>query len=108
MTTYNWIVERLDAYPQKEGFNDVVFTVYWRIIGSDNGYSATISGAQPLELDATGPFTPYASLTPEQVIGWVKDAMGQGEIAAKQNYIDQQIINQMNPPVASPALPWGN
>jgi len=107
--SYQWIVERLDAYPQKDGFADVVFSVFWRVNAKDSaGHEATIAGVQPISLDDTGDFTPYNRLTPEQVLGWVTTAMGPLGVADVQNYLAKQIANQINPPVASPALPWGN
>lgn len=106
--SYQWIAERLEAYPQKDGFADVVFSVFWRVNATDAaGHQATISGVQPVELDGSADFTPYDKLTPEQVLGWVKDAMGPKGVADVQGYLSQQIANQVKPPVASPALPWG-
>lgn len=104
---FDWIPERLDAYPQKDGFNDVVFNVFWRVNATDGDKSSTISGKQAVKLDAEGDFTPYENLTREQVLGWVKDAMGQGRVVEIENYLIKQIGNQTNPPVSTPALPWG-
>jgi hypothetical protein len=105
--TYQWLVERLEAYPQRDGFTDVVFSVFWRVNASDaKRHKATISGVQPINLDGSGDFTPYDKLTPEQVIGWAQGAMGPQGVADVQNYLAGQISNQMKPPVASPALPW--
>ena len=106
MIAYDWLPERLDAYPEKDGFADVVFVVFWRVNATDGEHEATISGAQMVELDADGDFTPYAQLTKDQVLAWVKASMGQGKIAEIESYLAQQIQNQINPPVASPALPW--
>ena len=105
--TYEWKAERLDAYPQKDGFNEVVFTVHWRVNANDgDDHNATVYGTQWVELDPEGDFTPYDKLTQEQVLSWVKSAMGDGKIAEIESYLDQQIANQINPPVVSPALPW--
>lgn len=105
--TYQWLVERLEAYPQKDGFADVVFSVFWRVNASDAiGHKATISGVQAINLDSTGDFTPYEKLTPEQVIGWMQAAMGVQGVADVQRYLAGQIANQTKPPVTSPALPW--
>lgn len=105
--TYDWLPERLDAYPEKDGFNDVVFVVYWRVNATDGDFQATVAGAQMVELDPDGEFTPYERLTKDQVLAWVKASMGQGKIAEIESYLAKQIANQIAPPVASPALPWG-
>lgn len=103
---YDWLPERLDAYPEKDGFNDVVFVVYWRVNATDGEHEATVAGAQMVELDAEGDFTPYDKLTKDQVLSWVQASMGQGKIAEIESYLAQQIANQITPPVATPALPW--
>jgi len=107
--SYQWIVERLDAYPQKDGFADVVFSVFWRVNATDGvGHEATIAGVQAIDLDDTGDFTPYNNLTSDQVLSWVTNAMGPIGVANILGYLSKQIANQITPPVASPALPWGN
>jgi hypothetical protein len=103
---YTWLVEQMEAYPQKDGFNDVVFTVHWRVNGADGQYVSTVYGSQGVTLDPDATFTPYADLTKEQVIDWVKDAMGQGQVAAIEDNLAGMIANQINPPVVTPPLPW--
>lgn len=104
--TYTWIISQLDAYPQQDGHTDVVMTIHWRRQATDGTYSADIYGAQSVTLDAEAPFTPFADLTEAQVIGWLEDAFGAELLAAQVAALDQQIANQINPPVVSPPLPW--
>lgn len=102
--TYNWIIEQMDCYPQHEGETDVVFTVHWRCNTTDGTYDATQYGSAGVTYEAGSPYTPYANLTQDQVLGWVwsggvdKDAV---EAALAQN-----ISDQINPPVVTPPLPW--
>lgn len=104
---YSWVISALECYPQHEGHTDVVMTVHWRRQATDsNGHSADIYGSQAVTLDAEAPFTPYEQLTEAQVIGWLEDAMGAETLAAQVTALDQQIENQINPPVVSPPLPW--
>jgi len=104
---YNWIISALECYPQHEGQTDVVFVVHWDRLASDGeGHNARIYGSQSVTLDAEAPFTPYADLTEAMVIGWLEDAMGAETLAAQIVGLDQQIENQINPPVVSPPLPW--
>ena len=104
--TYNWVISQLDAYPQHEGHTDVVFTVHWRRQATDGTHNADIYGSQAVTLDAEAPFTPYDQLTETQVIEWLEDAMGAETLAAQKAALDQQIENQINPPVVNPPLPW--
>ena len=105
--TYNWVISALECYPQHKGHTDVVFTVHWRRQATDGaGHTGDIYGSQAVTLDAEAPFTPYADLTFDQVVGWLEDAMGAELLAAQVAALDQQIENQINPPVVSPPLPW--
>ena len=105
--TYSWVISQLECYPQHEGHTDVVFTCHWRRQATDgNGHNADIYGAQAVTLDAEAPFTPYADLTFDQVVGWLEGAMGEETLAAQIVALDMQIENQINPPVVTPPLPW--
>ena len=107
MATITWEIAQLSCYPAKEDQTDVVFSVSWRVNGSDGTYNATAYGTQDLALYTEGaPFTPYANLTQAQVIGWVQDAMGQVQVAKINASIESQIANQANPPITTPVLPW--
>lgn len=109
--TNTWIVEWMSCYPQAEGEIDVVFQVGWRcnaqdvvITDKETTYKATQYGTVNVTYVAGEPYTPYADLTQDQVLGWVwsngvdKDAT---EAALAQN-----INDQINPPVVTPPLPW--
>jgi hypothetical protein len=105
--TNTWAVVQMDAYPEYEGEPDVVFTVHWTLNGTDGTYVGSVYGSVGVNLDEGATFTPYANLTEAQVIGWVKDALGEEQVAAYEASVAEQIANQINPPVVSPALPWG-
>jgi hypothetical protein len=105
-TTITWVVEQMNCYPEKDGETDVVFTVHWRCNGVDGQYSGTSYGSQSVTYEAGAPFTPYADLTQDQVIGWVKEAMGQERVDEIEVNVANQIENQKNPPVVTPPLPW--
>ena len=96
----------MDAYPEVNGQTDVVFTVHWTLTGTDGTYSAGDYGSQSITVNSDTSFTPYANLTEDQVIGWVKDAMGAEEVSRYETSIASQIQNQINPTVVTPALPW--
>lgn len=106
--TNTWTIAQLDAYPEYEGKTDVVFTAHWRLTGTEGEHTGSVYGSIGLTLDPDAPFTPYASLTQDQVIGWVKDALGEEQVAAYEANVAQQIADQINPPVVTPALPWSN
>ena len=105
--TYNWHIAQLDCYPEHEGNTDVVFTAHWRMDGTDGEHTAGVYGSVGLTLDPEADFTPYADLTEAQVVGWVKDALGEEQVASYEAGAALQIDALVNPPVVTPALPWG-
>lgn len=104
--TNTWTIAQLDCYPEYDGETGVVFTAHWRLTGVDGEHTGSVYGTVGLTLDPEAPFTPYADLTQDQVVGWVKDALGEEQVAAYEANIDKQIADQINPPVVTPALPW--
>jgi hypothetical protein len=104
--TYDWVVAQMDAYPEYEGHTDVVFTVHWRLNGTDGVHTAGVYGSVGLTLDPEAPYTPYADLTEAQVIGWVQDALGEEQVASYETNVAAQIAALVNPPVVTPPLPW--
>ena len=105
--TNTWAVIQMDCYPEYDNETDVVFVVHWTLTAIDGeGYTGYVYGAQGLTLDSSAPFTPYADLTQEQVLGWVFDAMGPEQVAAYEATVAKQIQDQIDPPVVTPPLPW--
>ena len=105
--TNNWAVTQMDCYPEYDSETDVVFVVHWTLTAMDDeGHTGYVYGAQGLTLDGSAPFTPYANLTQEQVLGWVFAAMGPEQVAAYEAAVAQQIQNEIDPPVVTPPLPW--
>lgn len=104
--TYTWAVTAMDEYPELDGEQDVVFNVHWSCSGTDGTYSSSVYSTQSVTVDSGEPFTPYASLTQDQVLGWVWSS-GVDKTAAEAT-VAQNIANQINPPVVSLPLPWAS
>jgi hypothetical protein len=94
----------MDCYPTVGSETDVVFTVHWTCSGTDGTYSSSVYSTCSVPTPSGAAFTPYADLTQEQVLGWIW-ANGVNQ-AATEAAVEQQIQNQINPPVVTPALPW--
>jgi hypothetical protein len=104
--TYTWIINSLTCYPQQAGQTDVVFNVAYILQGTDGTYNGSITNSCGVSYTEGEPFTPYADLTQEQVIGWVQAALGPDLIASYEEMIASQIANQSLPAPVTPALPW--
>jgi hypothetical protein len=101
-----WIVEQLRSYPTQNNKVDVVFSVAWRLNGTDGTYSATIYGDVSIPHEVDNNFTPYANLTSQMAVTWVRAALGIDTVLAYESSIDDQIANLINPPVVTLPIPW--
>jgi len=106
MTISTWSVAQMKAYPERDGKTNVVFTVHWRLTGTDGFYSAGIYGSVGVTVDPDAPFTPYEDLTEDQVIGWVKNALGDEQVSAYEANIVEHIFELANPSVVNLPAPW--
>lgn len=106
MTQPQFNVSQLDCYPELDNETDIVFQVHWDCTATEGEYSGRVYGTVGVTLDSEAPFTPYNQLTKDQVVGWVKDALGAETVVATEAAVLQQIEDQKNPKVISPALPW--
>ncbi len=106
--TNTWAVIQMDCYPEYDNEQDVVFNVHWTLTADDGTYRGIVRGVQTLPLDGGAPFTPFADLTEEQVLGWTLEAMGPETVAGYVANVAAQIADQRNPPVTNPPLPWGS
>jgi hypothetical protein len=70
--------------------------------------TASLSGSSQFSTEDVGTFIPYADLTEEIVIAWIKETLGENGIISIEACIQGQIDSQINPPqvpVNTP-LPW--
>lgn len=104
--TYKWTIERMDCFPQAQGNVNVVFTVFWRAEATDGTHISSVFGSQMVEFDPNDSFTPYENLTQEQVVGWVRSAMGFNRPEDIEFNLAKAVETLANPPVISPPLPW--
>ena len=105
--TYTWNINAIDCYPTFEGQTDVAFTVHWTLDGTDGTHSASVYGTVGLAPYKSGePFTPFASLTKDQVVGWVTEALGAEQVTSLEENVSAQIAALVNPTVVSPPIPW--
>ena len=105
MTTIIWVIEWMQCKPTEGQLTDVVITAGWRCNGEQGNYTGTVYGTCSFPAPE-GSFTPYADLTEQQVLGWIW-ASGVDKDATEAA-VEQQIQNQINPPIVTPPLPWAS
>jgi hypothetical protein len=105
-TTITWTISQLDCLPQSAEGPDFVVTAHWQCVGVDGDYTSSVYStcAFAREANADGTFTPYEDLTQDQVLGWCWE--NGVDKAATEAAVQQQIDNQVNPPIITPPLPW--
>lgn len=101
MKTHTWSVVRLDCLPETE----IVLAVHWRVTTTEGGHSATVAGATNFAPPVGSP-TPFAELTEEIVIGWVKGQLEEEAVDAIEADLAAQVDALAVPPVVAPPLPW--
>jgi len=82
---------------------------HWTATKTDGDYTASAYGSLGLPAkDLSDPtFVAYEDITEAQAIEWVKDVMGEEQVAALEANLDGQIEAQKHPTQAS-GLPWNN
>jgi hypothetical protein len=99
--TATWNIVNLERETQ-DGF---VYVAHYTVDAHDGTYSAGAYGSIGFERPET--LIPYADLTKEQLIEWVKQALG----TEKVTEIGQALLNQINEqrnPTKQAGVPWAN
>lgn len=104
MTTITWTISQLDCVPRTAEGADYVSTAHWQCTGVDGDYTGQVYGTCGFSVVQGPDFIPYADLTEEQVLGWCWQSGVDKD--ATEAAVEQQIQNQINPPIVSPPLPW--
>ena len=98
--TYKWSINQMNAHIEAEGEQNVIFTVHWNYLGSEESgeriYQASKIGAQSFTYVAGEPFVPYADTEAFEaiVIGWLEGALDVPAMAAS---IAAQIQKEITP-----------
>jgi hypothetical protein len=98
VVTCVWKVANLERNTQ----DGRVLTVHYTVAATDDTYAASAYGSIGLNGDVT---TPYADLTEDQIIGWVKDSFGDEKVAEIEEALQTQLDEQHTPTKAA-GLPW--
>lgn len=94
---FEWNILNLE----RKADNGFVVTVHYTVSAVDGEVTASTYGTVGYTQEE-GDFTPYDSLTKEQVIGWVKDSLGEETVQAG---LAAQ-IDALKNPVQESGLPW--
>lgn len=83
-----------------------IFTVHYTVDANDGTYASSAYGSIGLEQPDPSAMIPYADLTPEIVIGWVKDKLGGNEKVTEIQAALQTQLDQQHHPTTAQGVPW--
>ena len=104
-----WYINALDCVPQDGDLTDFVVVAHWTRFAketiNEKEYTTSVYGAQSFSKDDVTNFIPYEDLTYDIVCGWLDASL---DVEALDLNLDQQIENQVNPPIVVLPLPFQN
>ena len=106
MPTKTWQINTL----QRELADGYVKKAIYRVVGEDGTYKFTATGN--VDLPKPGTLVPYADLTEDTVIGWVKARIGelntaeQGPSVAQIEAAVENGVNEQKTPTTGVGKPW--
>jgi hypothetical protein len=103
-TVFTWHIAQLE----RETADGYVFTAHYTVdaVSDDQTYRAGAYGSIGFERPEDD-MIPFADLTEEIVIGWVKDKFGDEKVAEVEAALQSQLDEQRAPSKAS-GLPWAS
>jgi len=99
-TTYTWDIAQLE----RETADGYVYTAHWAVHAVSGIYSASAHGSVRLQKPET--LVPFADLTKDQVIGWVKEKLGGAEKVAEIEAALQAQLDEQTAPTKAQGMPW--
>jgi hypothetical protein len=82
-----------------------IYTIHYTVTHYDQGESAGAYGSIGLGDPDPDNYTPFADITKEQAIDWVKSALGDEQVATITAALEAQIQEKLNPTHAT-GTPW--
>ena len=98
-TTFTWKIANLE----RETADGYVFTAHYTVNAEDGTYSSGAYGS--LGFERPDNLIPFADLTEEIVVGWVKEKFGAEKVAEIEAALQAQLDEQHNPTKAA-GVPW--
>jgi hypothetical protein len=98
-TTFTWAIAQLE----RETADGFVFLSHYTVNAKDDAYASSAYGSIGFERPEN--LIPYSDLTEDEVISWVKDALGADKVDEVEAALQNQLDQQRNPTQAA-GVPW--
>ena len=95
--TYDWRINALNAKIKEDDKDNVIFTVHWSFLASDNSspaIQASSIGTLGVQYKEGDPFIEYADLKKSDVVGWLEAGL---DVESLKQNLDNQIELKKNP-----------
>jgi hypothetical protein len=99
VTVTNWHIAQLE----RETSDGFVYLAHYTVDSKDDTYASSAYGSIGFERPEN--LIPYANLLEDEVICWVKDALGADKVDEVEAALQNQIDQQRNPTQAA-GVPW--
>jgi hypothetical protein len=103
---YEWNFPALEVEKNKDNLLNVIKGVYWVYSVKDNGYEVSIHGAVDLSDPSPASFTPYESVTKQQVQNWVEEVFGQKTLVDMKFNLNELLTQQQTKTKETQTPPW--
>lgn len=101
-TTITWSIAQLERHTA----DGVVYTVHYRVDAADGTYTSGAHGSVGLKTpEDRSAVIPFADLTEEIVVDWVKDALSAENVESLEAHLEAKIAEQHAPTTAT-GIPW--
>jgi len=102
-TTITWNINTLE----RNTADGIVFNAHYTVGAEDGTYTSGAYGTIGLEAPAEGDTViPYAELTKETVIGWVKEKIGGADKVKEIEDALQAQLDEQKAPTKATGTPW--
>jgi len=98
MMILNWKIEQLDCVPSRDGLENIVQTVHWRLIGTIDQTTKSVCGIVSLGEPDPNNFIALSALTKEDVMLWVEAAID--KVAVESN-LELEINEIISPTIVA-------
>ena len=100
VTEFTWAIANLE----RETADGFVFTAHYTVNANDGTYASSAYGS--IGFQRPDNLIPFADLTEELVVGWVKEALGGDEKVAEIEAALQAQIDEQRAPSKAAGVPW--
>lgn len=96
MITYDWNCKTVEAYPELNGHNNVIHTVYYMIQGVEDDKHHEIIGQVQLDTSSLDNFVEIENLTSSDITDFVRDTLGLDMVDGLEAEIAKELHKESN------------